>query len=70
MWDFPFQISSVALRVMESRTLIGCREGRVALAVNGRVGRRVACVLGEREATLEIMDVEPSDEETEEMDDA
>lgn len=61
-----FQITSVPLVLLSSRALGGCREGAATLAVNGRVGRRVACVLGE--LTLEIMDVEGSDSETESMD--
>ena len=44
----------------------------MTLAVNGRAGRRVACVLDDAGVTLEIMDVEPpeEDEAEENMDDA
>ena len=42
----------------ESRALGGCREGRATLAVNGRVGRRVACVLDDAGLSLEILDME------------
>ncbi|KAI0825146.1 anaphase-promoting complex, cyclosome, subunit 4-domain-containing protein [Trametes gibbosa] len=31
--------------IIQSRALRGCREGAVTLAVNGRAGRRVSCVL-------------------------
>ena len=55
---------------MQARALIGCREGNVTLAVNGRVGRRVACVLDNTALTLEIMDVESADDDGEEMEDA
>ena len=37
----------------------------MTLAVNGRVGRRVACVLDDGGLALEIMDVEPPEEEEE-----
>ncbi|EPT04312.1 hypothetical protein FOMPIDRAFT_125581 [Fomitopsis schrenkii] len=39
------QLSSEAAPLIQTRRLTGCREGKVALAVNGRTGRRVACVL-------------------------
>ncbi|KAJ3554550.1 hypothetical protein NM688_g3049 [Phlebia brevispora] len=64
------QITSEPLRLMQARALIGCREGNVTLAVNGRVGRRVACVLDNTALTLEIMDVESADDDGEEMEDA
>lgn len=65
---FPFQTSSVPLRLIQARPLIGCREGTVTLAVNGRVGRRVACVLDDAGTTLEVLDIEsPYEDEAEEM---
>lgn len=30
----------------------------VSLAVNGRVGRRVACVLDKKNSTMEVLDME------------
>lgn len=48
----------------------GCREGKATLAVNGEVGRRVACVLDEAGLSLEILDMEgevDEDEEDEEV---
>ena len=53
------------MRLIQSRALLGCREGTVTLAVNGRVGRRVACVLDDGGLALEIMDVESPEEEEE-----
>lgn len=50
----------------QSRTLAGCAEGGVALAVNGRVGRRVACVLGGEGTAMEVLDMEGEEEEEEE----
>ena len=38
----------------------------MTLAVNGRVGRRVSCVLDEAGLTLEVLDMEGDEEETEE----
>ncbi|KAH9946631.1 anaphase-promoting complex, cyclosome, subunit 4-domain-containing protein [Amylocystis lapponica] len=39
------QLTSVHVPIIQSRVLSGCAEGSVTLSVNGRVGRRVACVL-------------------------
>jgi anaphase-promoting complex subunit 4 len=44
--------------IKQSRTLVGCKEGEVNLAVNGRAGRRVACVLDAEGIGLEILDME------------
>jgi anaphase-promoting complex subunit 4 len=40
------------------RELISGKEGEVSLAVNGRTGRRVACVLDKTGCTMEILDME------------
>ena len=61
------QITSSPLPVYQSRALAGCREGSVALAVNGRAGRRVACVLGEGGMALEVFDMESEEEEEGDM---
>jgi len=37
----------------------------VSLAVNGRVGRRVACVLDNRRTTMQSLDLEGDGEDTE-----
>lgn len=43
--------------IKRSRVLSVGREGDVSLAVNGRAGRRVACVLDSR-GVLETLDLE------------
>ena len=40
------------------------------LAVNGRVSRRVACVLGEEGTSLEVFDMEGEEEDADDTDDA
>ncbi|RPD82564.1 hypothetical protein L226DRAFT_451057 [Lentinus tigrinus ALCF2SS1-7] len=47
------QIPSAPAPIIQSRQLSGCTRGGASLAVNGRVGRRVACVLDEAGLTLE-----------------
>lgn len=44
--------------IKSCRELIDGKEGDVSLAVNGRTGRRVACVLDNKESTVEILDME------------
>ena len=41
------------------------KEDALSLAVNGRTGRRVACVLDNKGSTMEILDMEGSSEEME-----
>jgi len=53
------------LPITQSRVLSGFKEGKVTLAVNGRVGRRVACVLDSAGQALEILDMEGEGEEDE-----
>lgn len=53
-----------------SRELVGCQEGTVTLAVNGRAGRRVACVLDNAGLGLEVLDMEGEEDEEEEMETA
>jgi len=52
------QIKSGYLPIKQSRALKGCKSGAVSLAVNGRVGRRVACVLDNKGTMLETFDLE------------
>ncbi|KAI0932220.1 hypothetical protein AcW1_000598 [Taiwanofungus camphoratus] len=61
------QLTSVHVPIIQSRSLAGCRKGKVTLAVNGRVGRRVACVLDDSGLALEILDMEGEEDEAEEM---
>ena len=50
--------------IRRSYVLAGCIGGDVSLALNGRIGRRVACVLDCKEAVLEVLDIEgESDDE-------
>ncbi|KAF5390354.1 hypothetical protein D9757_002903 [Collybiopsis confluens] len=46
------------LSIKQSRGLKRCKTGTVSLAVNGRVGRRVACVLDNEGMYLETFDLE------------
>ena len=44
--------------IRRSYVLAGCISGEVSLALNGRAGRRVACVLDQTEGVLEVLDIE------------
>ena len=60
---FPFKLPSAPAPITQSRTLTGCAVGGVTLAVNGRIGRRVSCVLDEAGLNLEVLDMEGEEEE-------
>lgn len=51
--------------IKECRALKGCKAGNVYLAVNGRTGRRVACVLDGRGTSVETFDLEGEGEDME-----
>lgn len=53
-----YQFFSVQIPIKRSRALAGCKEGHVSIAVNGRSGRRVACVLDDKGLTMESFDLE------------
>ena len=57
--------------IRRSYVLAGCISGEVSLALNGRIGRRVACVLDGKDGVLEILDIEgeTDDEEWDEDED-
>ena len=57
--------------IRRSYVLAGCISGEVSLALNGRTGRRVACVLDQTEGVLEVLDIEgeTDDEEWDEDED-
>jgi len=55
----------IEMPIKRCRTLKGCKTGRVFLAVNGRIGRRVACVLDEKGTTVETFDLEGDAEDME-----
>ncbi|KAH7883604.1 anaphase-promoting complex, cyclosome, subunit 4-domain-containing protein [Phlebopus sp. FC_14] len=53
--------------ITRCRELSACRNGPVSLAVNGRVGRRVVCVLDGDGMEMEILDMEGEEEGEMEM---
>ncbi|KAI0695596.1 anaphase-promoting complex, cyclosome, subunit 4-domain-containing protein [Cytidiella melzeri] len=65
------QIAAVPIPMIGCRDLVGCQDGStVSLAVNGRVGRRVACVLDSAGQALEVLDMEGEEDEEDEMETA
>lgn len=52
------------MEIKQSRALAGCKDGGVSLALNGRAGRRVACVLDGTGVELEVIDMEAEAEDT------
>lgn len=58
-------LNFTSLAVEGAVELTGCKKGKVTLAVNGRAGRRVACVLDAEGTTLEVLDMEGDDAEEE-----
>ena len=58
-----FKLPSAAVPISQGRELNGCGAGGVTLAVNGRTGRRVACVRDEAGLRLEVLDMEGEEEE-------
>ncbi|KAI0286967.1 anaphase-promoting complex, cyclosome, subunit 4-domain-containing protein [Russula aff. rugulosa BPL654] len=65
------QIAAVLMPIRRSYVLAGCISGEVSLALNGRIGRRVACILDRKEGVLEVLDIEgeTDDEEWDEEED-
>lgn len=59
------QAQSANIPIKPCRELIVGKEGDVTLAVNGRTGRRVVCVLDNKGSTMEILDMEGGSEEME-----
>ncbi len=59
-------MGSVRIPIKRCRRLAGCQAGEVALAVNGRTGRRVACIIGGKRMMMEVIDLEGEDAEGEE----
>lgn len=60
------QLRSVPMPIKRCRALAGCKQGKISLAVNGRAGRRTACVLDHSGLNVEVMDMEGEPEETDE----
>lgn len=62
------QLPCQPIPITKCRRLCGCRNGSVSVAVNGRVGRRVVCVLDGDGTTLEVLDMEGEEDGDEEAD--
>lgn len=60
------QLPCNPIPITQSRRLCGCQTGSVSVAVNGRVGRRVVCVLDGEGTTIEVLDMEGEELEGEE----
>ena len=56
--------------IKRCRELTCCESGAVSLAVNGRAGRRVACLLNSKGTTMEVLDLEGEGEGEEEAEGA
>jgi anaphase-promoting complex subunit 4 len=52
------QLHSVQISIKRCRALVAWGDGEISLAVNGRIGRRVACLLGGNGTSLEAIDLE------------
>ena len=57
-----YQLPKTRTQMERTRALKGGKTGRVSLALNGRLGQRVACVLDSK-GTLESFDMEGDEEE-------
>ena len=55
--------------VNRRRPLSNCQNGGISLALNGRAGRRVACVLDGAGTSLESFDLEGEGDDVEDADD-
>ncbi|ESK88893.1 anaphase-promoting complex component cut20 apc4 [Moniliophthora roreri MCA 2997] len=63
------QLTTIPIPIKRCRALDSFKSGPVSLAVNGRSGRRTACILDHKGTTLETFDMEEDDEAAEdEMD--
>jgi len=52
------QVVSGRIPIKRGREVESCRVGRVEMALNGRVGRRVVCVVNDKGSRLECIDLE------------
>jgi anaphase-promoting complex subunit 4 len=64
--DGMAQVPCNPIPITKCRRLSGCKNGPVSLAVNGRAGRRVVCVLDVDGTTMEVLDTEGEELEGEE----
>ncbi|KDR85006.1 hypothetical protein GALMADRAFT_233556 [Galerina marginata CBS 339.88] len=58
-------LTTTRVPINRRRALSGCKSGGVSLALNGRINRRVACVLDSTGTTLESFDLEGDGEDME-----
>lgn len=56
--DGMIQLMGGGVPITKCRRLSACKSGSISMAVNGRVGRRVVCVLGGDGMTMEVIDME------------
>ena len=56
------QITSKGIPIKSYRELNDGTEGDVSMAVNGRIGRRIVCVLDNKGWTMEVLDMEGSEQ--------
>lgn len=64
--DGMVQVPCHSIPITKCRRLSGWKSGSVSLAVNGRVGRRVVCVLDDDGTTMEVLDMEGEEQEGDE----
>ncbi|KAK7058948.1 hypothetical protein VNI00_001572 [Paramarasmius palmivorus] len=62
------QLTPIPIPIKRCRALDGFKTGAVSLAVNGRTGRRIACILDHKGTMLETFDMEDDEEVEDEMD--
>ena len=67
---FFFQLPSRKIAIKRYRGLTSCKEGRISVALNGRKGRRVGCVLDGTGTVVECIDLEGDGEDMEVADGA
>jgi len=59
------QLGAIKIAINRRRALSGCKTGAVGIALNGRINRRVACVLDSTGSTVESFDLEGDAEDVE-----
>lgn len=62
-------VVSGGVPITKCRRLSACKGESISMAVNGRVGRRVVCVLGKDGVTMEVIDMEGDEVEADEESD-
>jgi len=67
-WLKEGRLHSVQISIKRCRVLSACGNGGIFLAVNGRIGRRVACVLDGKGTSMEAVDLEEGEGEAQEGD--